>query len=146
MIVFVLRHTDRQPDPIDDLSPSGQERAELLARMLAESGVSVAYHSGAMRARRTLEPLERELGHALIVEGIASGNVDETVRAVKSRSADAVVAVVGHSNTVGPIVEGLGGGPIGPIGPNEFDRLFVLFIDLAGTATLARLRYGAATD
>ena len=146
MIVFVLRHADRQPDPIDDLSPSGWERAELLARMLAESGVSVAYHSEAVRARQTLQPLERELGHALSVEGIASGDVGETVRAVKSRSPDAVIVVVGHSNTVGPIVEELGGGPVEPIGLNEFDRLFVLFIDLAGTAILTRLRYGAATD
>jgi phosphohistidine phosphatase SixA len=145
MIVFVLRHADRQPDPIDDLTPSGQERAELLARMLADSGVSVAYHSGTMRARRTLQPLERELGSALRVEGVGSGEVQETVKAVKSQPTDAVVAVVGHSNTVGPIVEKLGGGPVGSINPNEFDKLFVLFVDPAGMATLVRLRYGAPT-
>ena len=145
MIVFVLRHADRQPDPIDDLTLSGQERAELLARMLADSGVSVAYHSGTMRARRTLQPLERELGSALRVEGIGSGEVQETVKAVKSQPTDAVVAVVGHSNTVGPIVEKLGGGPVGSINPSEFDKLFVLFIDPAGMATLVKLRYGAPT-
>jgi phosphohistidine phosphatase SixA len=145
MIVFVLRHADRQPNPIDDLTPSGQERAELLARMLADSGVSIAYHSGTVRARRTLQPLERELGSALRIEGVGSGDVRDTVKAVRSQPANAVVVVVGHSDTVGPIVEKLGGGPVDPIGPNEFDKLFVLFIDLAGTATLVRLRYEAAT-
>src|SRR3954452_6346080 len=142
MIIFVLRHADREPDPIDDLTPSGLERAELLARMLADSGISVAYHSGTMRARRTLQPLERELGSALKVEEIGSGDVQETVKAVKSRPADTVIAVVGHSNTVGPIVERLGGGPVGSIGPNEFDKLFILFVDPAGRVTLVRLRYG----
>jgi phosphohistidine phosphatase SixA len=54
LIVIVLRHADRQPDPVDDLTPAGRERAELLARMLAESGVTAAFHSGAERARLTL--------------------------------------------------------------------------------------------
>jgi phosphohistidine phosphatase SixA len=144
VIIFVLRHADRQPDPVDDLSQAGRDRAELLARMLADSGVSVAYHSGAVRARRTLEPLKQRLDDAFTVEEIGSGDVRETIEAVRSRPADAVVAVVGHSNTVGPVVQGLGGGPVGAIGPNEFDKLFVLFIDPTGGVTLLRLRYGAA--
>jgi phosphohistidine phosphatase SixA len=145
MIILVLRHADRELDPADDLTPAGQERAELLARMLGDSGISVAYHSGAVRARRTLEPLERRLGGALTLEEVGSGDVQDTVAAVRSRPADAVIAVVGHSNTVGPIVEGLGGGPVGPMGPGEFDKLFVLFADPTGTVTLLKLRYGVST-
>jgi phosphohistidine phosphatase SixA len=146
MIVFVLRHADRQPDPVDDLTPAGKARAALLARMLGESGVTVAYHSGAVRARRTLEPLARRLGAGLTVEEIAAGDVQETVTAVRSQPAGTVVAVVGHSNTVDMIIEALGGGIIDPIGAAVFDRLFVLFIDPAGTVTLLKLRYGAATE
>jgi phosphohistidine phosphatase SixA len=145
LIIFVLRHADRQPAPDDDLNPAGQERAELLARMLAGSGVSAAYHSGAVRARRTLEPLKQKLGDALTVKAIGSGDVQRTVAAVKSRPIGDIIAVVGHSDTVGPIIEGLGGEPIELIAPNEFDKLFVLFIDPADTATLLKLRYGTAT-
>jgi hypothetical protein len=76
---------------------------------------------------------------------VGSGNVRETIAAVRSRPADAVVAVVGHSNTVGPIVEGLGGGSVDPVGPEEFDKLLVLFVGPTGTVTLLKLRYGAAT-
>ena len=67
MIIFVLRHADKQGDPpeADALSAAGRERAELLARMLAESGVTVAYDSGYARARQTLEPLKRLRGDAL---------------------------------------------------------------------------------
>ena len=141
MIVFVLRHADRQPAPKDDLTPAGEKRAELLARMLAESGISTAYHSGAVRALRTLEPLKQKLGNALTVAGIESENVQETVDAVKSRPADEIVAVVGHSNTVEPIIKVLGGGFVGPIGPDEFDKLLILFIDPTGKVTLLKLRY-----
>jgi 2,3-bisphosphoglycerate-dependent phosphoglycerate mutase len=145
LIIFVLRHADRQPAPDDDLTSAGQERAELLARMLSGSGISTAYHSGAVRARRTLEPLKQKLGDALTVEAIGSGDVQRTVAAVKSRSIGDIIAAVGHSDTVGPIIEGLSGESIGLIGPNEFDKLFVLFIDPTDKATLLRLRYGTAT-
>jgi len=143
VIVFVLRHADRQPAPNDDLTPAGEKRAELLARMLAESRITTAYHSGTVRARRTLEPLKLKLklGNALTVAGIESENEQATVDAVKSRPADEIVAVVGHSNTVGPIIKGLGGGLVGPIGPDEFDKLFILFIDPTGKVTLLKLRY-----
>jgi phosphohistidine phosphatase SixA len=145
MLVFVLRHADREPDPVDELSPAGQERAELLARMLQDSGVSFAFHSDTARARRTLDPLKQKLGDALTVEEIAAVDVQRTVDAVRSLPADAVAAVVGHGNTVGAIVEGLGGEPMEPMDPSAFDQLFVLFTDVAGAVTLLRLRYGAAT-
>jgi len=152
MIVFVLRHADREDEPTDDLTPAGQERAELLARMLADSKVSLAYRTHFVRARKTLEPLEKKLSGSLTVrEFILAGNtptqahVRDVVQAVKSQPADAVIVVVGHSDTVGPIIEGLGGELIVPIGPNEFDRFFVLFIDPPDRTTVLRLRYGAAT-
>jgi len=152
MIVFLLRHADRRPEPQDDLAPAGVERARLLARMVGESGVSVGFCSEAVRARRTLEPLKQRLGDELAITvvrtdgpGGTDAHVHEIVRAVKQLPADAVGIVVSHSNTVGPIIAGLGGGPIAPIGAGEFDKLFVLFIDPAGAATLLSLRYGAAT-
>jgi phosphohistidine phosphatase SixA len=150
MIVFALRHADRTPAPADDLSAAGRERAKLLARMLVDSGVSIAFRSDAMRARKTLDPLKQLLGNAVAIQEVGTANgpdqhANDVVQAVKALPAAAIVAVVSHSNTVGPIVEGLGGPPIGPIGDDEFDKLFVLFIDPAGSATLLRLRYGAPT-
>ena len=154
MIVFVLRHADRKPEPDDELTATGRERADRLARMLEESGVSAAFRTEFVRARQTLEPLERARGGALRVNIIrskdvpTSTHVQRVVQAVQSQPADAVVAVVGHSDTVGGIVEGLLDGrlvePI-RIGADEFDRLFILFIDPPRPATLLRLRYGGPT-
>ena len=151
MIVFALRHADRMPGSADDLSPAGIERAKLLARMLGESGIRTAYCSDAIRTQRTMDPLKEMLNQNLQVVvvsigGAASldGHVQEIVAKVKALPADAVAAVVGHSNTVDRIIKGLTGVTIGKIEDHEFDKLFVLSIPGAGgsSATVAPMRYG----
>ena len=151
MIVFALRHADRKPDA-DDLSPAGVARAELLARMLAESGIRTAYCSDAIRTQRTIEPLQQKLGAQLEVVVVATdgaggiaGHVKAIVHKVKELPDDAVAAIVGHTNTVGEIVKGLTGQTVVPIVDQQFDRLFVLSIPATGAATVAPLRYGQAT-
>jgi phosphohistidine phosphatase SixA len=153
MVVFAVRHADRTD--ADDLKiPEGIERAELLARMLAESGVRFAFRSDAVRAVRTLAPLEKALGNDLNVTEVAieppfgpaqaRNHASRIVDAINTLPADAVAVVVSHSDTVPLIVEDLGGGIIGAIEGKEFDKLFVLFSGPTDT-TLLRLRYGAAT-
>jgi 2,3-bisphosphoglycerate-dependent phosphoglycerate mutase len=150
MIVFALRHADRKPAD-DDLSPAGVERATLLARMLAESGIRTVYCSDAVRTQLTVAPLKKLLGAKLevvVVPTTAAGgvaaHVQHIVEAVKALPDDAVAAVVGHSNTVGPVIKGLTGRKIDPIA-DEFDKLFVVSIPAAGASTVAPLRYGQAT-
>jgi phosphohistidine phosphatase SixA len=154
MIVFVLRHADRTE--ADDLKhPEGTERAELLGRMLADSGISVAFRSQYVRAEKTLARLKEQLGNALKVRTISFLDTEDAeaygrrvADAVKALPATAVVAVVGHSDTVEPTIRSLGSGSIPEIKPHEFDKLFVLFIDPPGPGakiSTLRLRYGAAT-
>jgi DNA-binding protein HU-beta len=152
MIIFVLRHADRRPDPDDALSDKGIDRAKLLARMLGESGIQIAWCSDALRAQATLQPLKQALGGKLAVHvvptrgdnGVAK-HQQHIIAAVKQLPADAVAAVVSHSNTVGPIIKGLTGQAIGEIGEEQFDKLFVLSIPAAGAATVTLLHYGAET-
>ena len=152
MIVFALRHADRTS--ADDLSPAGIERAKLLARMLGESGIRTAYCSDAIRTQRTMDSLKAQLSpnlQVVVVRTDGAGGLDdhvqEIVAKVKALPGDAVAAVVGHSNTVGPVVKGLTGVTIAKIEDHEFDKLFVLSIPAAGagTATVAPMRYGKAS-
>jgi hypothetical protein len=71
--------------------------------------------------------------------------VKAIVQKVKGLPDDAVAAIVGHTNTVGPVIEGLTGRTVEPIADQQFDRLFVLSIPAAGAATVAPMRYGQAT-
>jgi phosphohistidine phosphatase SixA len=152
MIIFVLRHADRLPDPADALSDKGFERATLLARMLAESGIRTAWCSDALRAQATLQPLKQALGDKLAVNVVpitgANGVAEHQqhiIAAVKALPAAAVAAVVSHSNTIGPIIKGLTNQANGKIEDHEFDKLFVLSIPATGAATITLLRYGPAT-
>ena len=152
MIVFALRHADRKPDPEDDLSPAGIKRAELLARMLAESGIRTAYCSDAIRTRRTIGSLKKLLDAQLEVvvvptcgAGGIAGHLKAIVHRIKGLPDDAVAAIVGHTNTIGPVIKGLTGRTVGPIADQQFDRLFALSIPAAGAATVAPMRYGQAT-
>ncbi len=149
MIIFVLRHADRSPPPSDGLSPAGVARARFLARMLSESGVSMAYCSDALRTQETLVPLKEALGDAaLTIEKVSAAepggpdaHVEAIVAALKQLPDSAIAIVVSHSNTIGSIIKGLGGSSISPIADNEFDKLFVLFGSANAPKTLLRLRY-----
>lgn len=147
MVIFALRHADRDP-VADALSPAGVRRAKFLAHMLAGSGVGHAYCSDAQRTHETLAPLKQLLGTDLVVTefsagapGGPGGHVRAVVTAVVALPATAVAIVVSHSNTVGPIIEGLCGDVIAPIDDSEFDRLIVLVIPPSGSKTLLQLRY-----
>jgi len=78
-------------------------------------------------------------------DGGIADHVKEIVQKVKGLPDDAVAAIVGHTNTVGPVIEGLTGRTVEPIADQQFDRLFVLSIPAAGAATVAPMRYGQAT-
>ena len=150
MMIFVLRHADRVSENIDALSDKGKVRAELLARMLAQSGISNAYCSDAKRTRETVAPLEALLGAQLKVHVVPVGSggtnshAQAIVTALNALPADSTAAVIGHSNTIDLVIKGLTNKVIAPIGPNEFDKLFVLSIP-AGSPSLTLLRYGAPT-
>jgi len=143
MMIMVLRHADRLPDPQDGLTEAGHERARLLARMLSKSGVTRAYCTKFTRARQTLEPLKAMLGEALTVK--PGNDTDETVQEVKSLPGDATIIIVGHSDTVPTIVEALGGGAIAAISPDEFDNLFILSRTSISAAGMLKLKFGLAT-
>jgi len=150
MMIFVLRHADRVSEDIDALSDKGKVRAELLARMLAQSGIKNAYCSDAKRTQDTVAPLKALLGAHLKVHvvpvggGGTNGHVQAIVTALNALPADSTAAVIGHSNTIDLIIKALTNEVIAPIGPNEFDKLFVLSIP-AGSPNLTLLRYGAPT-
>jgi broad specificity phosphatase PhoE len=149
MIIFVLRHADKLPGAHQDgLLPKGIERARLLARMLAGSGVTRAYHSEAVRTLQTIEPLKQRLGAALIVKeikGDAGTHVAGIIDEVAALAADTVVLVVTHSDTVGLIIEALGGGPIETMEDQQFDKLFVLFRASTSAVGLAKIKFGDPT-
>ena len=151
MIVFLLRHAERLPDPADDLAPDGVKRAKLLAQMLAGSGVHIAFCSNKIRTQRTIEPLQKLPGANVKRVDVAidpahiPDYVQKIVAKVKARPEDAIAIIVSHDAAIRPIVEGLTGRTVDDVTGNQFDKLFVLSIPKTGAGNVALMRYGKAT-
>lgn len=129
--VFVVRHAERADagasaspmmasDP--DLSGTGRARAESLAGMLKDAGITAIFTTEYKRTQQTAAPLAKALG--IQVTTVSSRDLPALIDKVKSSSGN--VLVVGHSNTVGEVVSGLGVKDPVKVGDNDYDNLFVV--------------------
>jgi len=151
MIVFLLRHAERLPDPADDLAPEGVERAKLLARMLADSGVHIAFCSDRIRTQHTIEPLRKLPGANIKRVDVAidpnhiADYVQKIVAKVKALKENAIAIIVSHDAAIRPIVDGLTGRTVADVTGQQFDKLFVMSIPRTGAGNVSLMKYGKAT-
>ncbi|MGH9930616.1 MAG: histidine phosphatase family protein, partial [Pyrinomonadaceae bacterium] len=66
MTVILVRHAEKQIVPPEnkdpDLSPAGLARAQGLARMFGDTGITAIYATQYKRTQQTVKPLEEKLG------------------------------------------------------------------------------------
>jgi broad specificity phosphatase PhoE len=145
-VVIVVRHAEKDTIPPDDppLTSAGAARALALDRALASAQVEAVITSQLRRTRETARPIAERLG---LTPQVVRRDSDITAHA--RAVADAVrkergktVLVVGHGETIGPIIAALGGPRIPDLCLNEYSHLFVLVLD-AQSARLVRSEYGA---
>lgn len=138
--IFVVRHAEKKDQSKDpDLSDAGQKRAQALASLLKESGVSAIYTSEMLRTQKTGEPLAINL--KLKTNIVPAADVDKLVKALKDDSSSNAALVVGHSNTVPEILKALGAKKAITLGDNDYDRLFLLVPQKTGEPVLTTLTY-----
>ena len=144
--VILVRHAekvDASADPV--LSEAGQRRAFDLAVALGDADLTHVFTSPLQRTVLTARPAAE--AHAINPEVISfEGGTEAHVRRVADRVRalpdDAVVLVVGHSNTV-PLIAGA----LGETGPSEmrdceYDRLIVIPVEDDGNSPAVIARYG----
>jgi broad specificity phosphatase PhoE len=123
------------PDGV--LSEAGERRAQVLARVLRDAGVTAIYTSTLKRTIQTAEPLAKALG----IVPVAVSSVQATLDMVRERDKTGVVVIVAHSNTVPQFLKGLGYAAEVKIGEREHDDLFVITPASSGPPTVLRLNY-----
>lgn len=147
--VILVRHAekaDASSDPV--LSEAGQARARALALALADAHPDHVFTSPLQRTRLTAGPAADD--NSVTIESVGfDGGTPAHVAAVAARVRalpdDAVVLVVGHSNTIPLIARALGYTAAADMPECEYDRLTVL--DLNGEHTTAVVgRYGTPTS
>ena len=139
-VVIAVRHAEKVADGSKDpaLTPEGEKRAELLARMLRDARVSAIYSTPFQRTRNTAAPLAKQLGIAVTEDNAEPAAV---AKRILKENRGKTVLVVGHSNTVPQLLTAFGITPALEIKDPEFDNLFVVVVPEKGKARLVRLRY-----
>lgn len=142
VIVFLVRHGEKEAGDDPALTPEGQARAETLAGMLAAEGVTEIWSTETRRTKATAAPLAASTGLAVQIYDAKT----LPAFALWLRDTPGVKLVVGHSNTTDVLAGHLGGDP-GPAinDATEFDRLYVILIAEDGTVSSRIERYGASS-
>lgn len=138
VVVYLVRHAEKVDDSRDPaLSEAGKARAGRLAAMLRDAGITHVWSTDYQRTRHTAEPVARAA--SLTVE--LYDPRDPAGLATKLKATPGRHLVVGHSNTTPGLVEALGGDPRGTIADDEYDRLYLVVVQMHHvTSTL--IRYG----
>jgi broad specificity phosphatase PhoE len=145
-LVILVRHAERADggvappgmtktpaDPL--LSAAGEARAQKLAAMLADAGVTAIYTTEFRRTQDTAKPLAAKLG--VTAQPLPANDLAGLLAKIKTAKPADVVLVVGHSNTVPDVIKQLGG-PAVTIGDNEYDNLFVV---VPQTGAMTRIKF-----
>lgn len=139
--VLIVRHADRE-GTLDELSAAGRVRAQALVHVAERAGVRAIIRSDAVRAEQTAQFLATALG--LTPTALPGNDIDAFAREIRRYAGDTVL-VIGHSNTVTPIIAALGGPTLPQIGDEEFDNFYVVQLCRCsrGGARVTHLQYGA---
>lgn len=136
-IIFVVRHAEKATsggnDP--DLSPAGQKRAEALARILKDSGITAIFTTEFKRTQETAAPTARELNIAPTI--IPANDGAQLIAKLNALTGNALV--VGHGNSIPDLVKALKIAVPVNIPENDYSELFV--ITLGDQPQLVRLHY-----
>lgn len=144
--VVLVRHAEKELGSIEDppLTPEGEQRAQLLARMFGERAgpgrLAAVFASDTRRAQRTAMPLADRLG--LKVTTTKADDYDQIIRRIRSEFRGKSVLIVGHSNTVPALVRRLAGAKDIPEIPDaEYGTIYVVTMPTLGRASVLRMTY-----
>jgi broad specificity phosphatase PhoE len=138
--VLLVRHAEKNTTMLGHdvpLSAAGQTRAKELVRVAGEAGIDAIYSTPFQRTLDTAAPIAKALG----LTPIRVDDTAETVKRLRTGHWGQTVLVVGHSDTVPQIVEGLTGKKVPPFSA-EFDLLYVVTLTRDGRSSIVRLHYG----
>ena len=144
-LVIVVRHAERADggagvsmagapaDPL--LSAAGEARAAKLAGMLEEAAITAIVVTEFRRTQDTAKPIAAKL--ALSPEIIKAADTQDLLTRLKTKHANDVVLVVGHSNTIPAIVKGLTGRDV-TVADSQYNDIFFV---VPASGAVSRVKY-----
>jgi len=145
--VILVRHAEKVDSSADLTCPppggSGRTISRPRSRPFRSRPSSFSEYK---RTLQTAEPVARALHLtpvAIAVSGKASSQATETAAAIKKLAPGTAALVVGHSNTIGLIIEALGGPHLGDLCDGEYASIFVLELAPGAAPKLLHASFGA---
>jgi phosphohistidine phosphatase SixA len=139
--VIVVRHAEKADQTPDSaLSTKGQARARALADLLRGAGVTHVITSEFLRTRQTAAPLATALG--LAAEQVPARDLPALLVRLRAIDPASIVVVVGHSNTIPPMLTALGWPHALTLQDGDYDDVFVMAPNAGQRASMVRLKYG----
>ena len=145
--IFLLRHAEKDisnpGDQDPDLTPAGMQRAQALQQYLAGTPIDAFFSTHYKRNQKTLS----YLAQGRPIQFYEGHDYDQLRSRVLSDFKGKTIVIVGHSNTLLPIIEAFGAKkPLAQIGENQYDLIFKLRVSPRGKASVKTLRYGALSS
>ena len=144
--IYLVRHAEKDLTPgLADppLTPAGEARAAMLSQQLARRHPAALFTTDTRRTRATLAPLAQATG--LVPEAYDAKNQAALAAHIRQDFKGKTVVVVGHSNTLLPLLAALGVAPLpSEIRDEEYNYLFKVKMRQGQPAQLVMSRYGAA--
>ncbi|MBD2768302.1 histidine phosphatase family protein [Hymenobacter sp. BT664] len=142
--IYLVRHAEKDSasNPADPgLSDAGEERAQALSRMLATRRPTALFTTNTKRTRATLAPLAAAIG---VEPQVYDAKVPSALATrIRQEYRGKTVVVVGHSNTLLPLIAALGATPpVKEIGDKEYGYLFTVHLREGALPTVAVQGYG----
>lgn len=142
--VFVVRHAEKQTEENGrevPLSAAGSARAKRIAEELRDARIVAVYSTDMVRTLATAEPLARLVHVTPILYDPAPEGMKALAGRIRTEHPSDNVLVVGHSNTIGPLLQALDVRDAVEVGGSEYDGLWVVVPSGRGHApVLLRLR------
>src|SRR6187397_2732248 len=139
--VIVVRHAEKaDQSPDTALSAKGRARAKALADLLRGAGVTHVITSEFLRSQETAAPLAKALG--LTAEQVPARDLPALVARLHALDPASIVVIVGHSNTIPPMLAVLGWPNTLDLHDGDYDDVFVLAPHPGQRASMVRLKYG----
>lgn len=118
--IYIVRHAEKLAGDDPALSEAGKTRAQALANLLAERGLTRIFSTDTLRTRSTASPLAARLGIPVeIYDHRTPGELAERIR-----DSGESVLIVGHSNTIAGLAAAFDVDPGPEVGDEEYDRLY----------------------
>jgi broad specificity phosphatase PhoE len=144
--IYLVRHGEKDLTPgLADppLTAAGEARAQLLAKRLARHHPAALFTTDTRRTRATLAPLAQAT--SLTPQAYSAKDQAALATRLSEEYAGKTVVVVGHSNTLLPLLTAMGVGPLpAEIRDEQYDLLFKVVLRAGQPARLTMSRYGAA--